>query len=185
MPRRCSVCTHPRRTEIDAALIAGQGGSAVALRYGLNQSSLYRHAENHLQKAIARAASAVGLASAPAKPVSRKHRPPHAAALAQSMPTLNSLSAVAERLVGVADHMKEERERAGAKGAAGIAIGAAGAERAALADLAKMIQGVQDAVDRQAQQQDSRWGDLVGVVLDAIPDEETRAAVARRLADAA
>lgn len=179
MPRRCSVCTHHERNAIDAALLAGEAGPAVAARYGLNQSSLYRHVDNHLQATVAKAAAAVGLVPAPVKP------PASITDIAQALPALNSLSAVASRLSGVAEHMREERERAGAKGAVGLAIGAAGAERAALADLARMIERVQDAVNAQSQRSDNRWHDLVGVVLEAIPDEETRVAVARRLADAA
>ena len=181
MGRPCEACRHEKRAEIDARLLSGATAATIAPEYGLSRPGLYRHQAQHLRPVVAKAARAVGaLASAPGP--FAKASP--SIVLSQSLPTLNSLSAVAERLAAVADHMKEERERASEKGAAGIVIGAAAAERAALADLAKMIQNVQDAVTAQAQHQDERWGDLVAVVLDAIPDEGTRVAVARRLADA-
>jgi hypothetical protein len=53
MTRLCTVCTHPQREQIDAALlehIAGYRG--IAGRFGVNDTSLQRHAETHLRELI-------------------------------------------------------------------------------------------------------------------------------------
>lgn len=50
MPQKCSICTHPRRGEIDRDLLhAGEGAPVVAERYGLGRESVRRHRNNHLQ----------------------------------------------------------------------------------------------------------------------------------------
>jgi hypothetical protein len=55
----CSLCTHPRRAEIDADLLGGQSTTAVAKKYGGQQTTFARHLRLHLKPhvhAIARAA---------------------------------------------------------------------------------------------------------------------------------
>jgi hypothetical protein len=46
----CRACSHPDRTEIDVALLSGTVLRKVAARYGLNLTSLYRHAKNHARQ---------------------------------------------------------------------------------------------------------------------------------------
>ena len=49
----CTVCTHPRRSEIDAALMLHRVGYRVVVRrYGLVLRSVKRHADNHLAALI-------------------------------------------------------------------------------------------------------------------------------------
>src|SRR5215213_2423926 len=48
MPRRCTVCHHPERHSIDGALITGAPYRSVAKRFGLSESSVYRHKTEHL-----------------------------------------------------------------------------------------------------------------------------------------
>jgi hypothetical protein len=48
MPRRCSVCNHPRRHSIDEALVSGGPYRSVAKRFGLSESAVYRHKTEHL-----------------------------------------------------------------------------------------------------------------------------------------
>lgn len=50
MPQKCSICTHPRRGEIDRDLLqAGDSAPVVAERYALGRESVRRHRNNHLQ----------------------------------------------------------------------------------------------------------------------------------------
>jgi hypothetical protein len=52
----CSICAHPARAEIDAALIAGASTPSVARDFGVGRSSVARHAKAHLAASIALAA---------------------------------------------------------------------------------------------------------------------------------
>jgi hypothetical protein len=54
MPRRCTVCAHPKVEAIDMALVAGEPYRSVANRYeSLSQASVQRHSENHLPATLA------------------------------------------------------------------------------------------------------------------------------------
>ena len=55
MPRVCTICTHPQRDEIDQAILAGQPLRRIAPRYGVTETSLRRHRDNHLAKALEKA----------------------------------------------------------------------------------------------------------------------------------
>lgn len=59
MARRCTVCAHPDRDEIDTALVMGRSVRAVAEEYGLQRDAVHRHARNHLPGTLAAAASAL------------------------------------------------------------------------------------------------------------------------------
>ena len=49
MPRRCSVCTHPDRENIDEALVGATAISAIAAKYrDISEDALGRHKANHL-----------------------------------------------------------------------------------------------------------------------------------------
>ena len=48
MPRRCTVCDHPQRHDIDEALVTGAPYRSVARRFELSESSVYRHKTEHL-----------------------------------------------------------------------------------------------------------------------------------------
>lgn len=50
MPRKCSLCTHDRRTEIDAALANGMSYRNVAERFGTSVTAAFRH-RNHKDSA--------------------------------------------------------------------------------------------------------------------------------------
>jgi hypothetical protein len=43
MPRSCTVCAHPRRLDIDAAIIRGESNRQVSTRHNLTESSIRRH----------------------------------------------------------------------------------------------------------------------------------------------
>lgn len=55
MPRPCSVCTHPERSAIDKALVAGTALRNIAERYGTSATTLHRHKAEHLPATLARA----------------------------------------------------------------------------------------------------------------------------------
>ncbi|MCC6596979.1 MAG: hypothetical protein IT477_10765 [Rhodanobacteraceae bacterium] len=55
MPRPCSVCSHPKRGEIDQALARGEPNRSIALGFALSIDSVKRHRSNHLAGTIAKA----------------------------------------------------------------------------------------------------------------------------------
>jgi hypothetical protein len=58
VPRRCTVCAHPERDAVDAALIARQPFQHIVARFGLSTSALVRHHDDHLPAAMAKSARA-------------------------------------------------------------------------------------------------------------------------------
>lgn len=43
---KCTICAHPRRKEIEAALGAGQSNRRIAAQFGIIETSLRRHKKN-------------------------------------------------------------------------------------------------------------------------------------------
>ena len=65
MPRRCTVCQHPERAAIDRALVRGEPTRGLAARYGsVSREALWRHKEDHLPQALAKAQEASEVARA-------------------------------------------------------------------------------------------------------------------------
>jgi hypothetical protein len=64
MPRRCTVCNHPERHNIDGALVTGAPYRSVAKRFGLSESAVYRHKTDHLPKHMVKAKEAEEVAQA-------------------------------------------------------------------------------------------------------------------------
>ena len=58
MPRACTVCAHPDRTEIDKALIGYESTTRIALRLGFSQAAVSRHQRNHVAKVLLKARKA-------------------------------------------------------------------------------------------------------------------------------
>lgn len=63
MPRVCTICTHEKRGEIDAALLADEPYRHIAARFGTSTSALQRHRE-HLPKFLVKASEAQDAAQA-------------------------------------------------------------------------------------------------------------------------
>lgn len=63
MPRTCTICTHERRSEIDAALLAEEPYRRIAARFGTSTGALQRHKE-HLPEHLAKAHEAQEVAQA-------------------------------------------------------------------------------------------------------------------------
>jgi transposase-like protein len=64
MPRRCTVCDHLKRQSIDEALVTGAPYRSVAKRFGLSESSVYRHKIEHLPAHLLKAREAEEVATA-------------------------------------------------------------------------------------------------------------------------
>ena len=46
--RRCTICNHPTRPQIDLAIATGVSKRAVAERFGVSRDAVWRHAQAHL-----------------------------------------------------------------------------------------------------------------------------------------
>ncbi len=58
MPRRCSICDHPQRQEIDRELVSGSFSfRTVSDRNGVSKTALLRHKASHLPGSLTRAAA--------------------------------------------------------------------------------------------------------------------------------
>ena len=55
MSRICTVCDHAERTAIERGLVAGEPIRRLAAQHALAETSLRRHRDSHLRKALARA----------------------------------------------------------------------------------------------------------------------------------
>ena len=64
MPRRCTVCDHPKRHSIDEALFTGAPYRSVAKQFGLSESAVYRHKGEHLPVHLVKAKEAEEVAQA-------------------------------------------------------------------------------------------------------------------------
>ena len=58
MPRTCAICTHPKRAEINEALVGAEPSRRVASRFGVGKSAIYRHQQEHLPAALSLATKA-------------------------------------------------------------------------------------------------------------------------------
>ncbi len=54
MGRRCTICEHPQRQEIDKALLSGLSFRKIGKRFDINPSAAYRHRQTHVVDLIAR-----------------------------------------------------------------------------------------------------------------------------------
>jgi hypothetical protein len=58
MPRTCTICSHPKRAAIEAALVAGTPYRDIALQHRVGVLSVQRHASDHVKQQIAQAQEA-------------------------------------------------------------------------------------------------------------------------------
>lgn len=56
MTRTCTVCGHPQRAAIDAALVAGGAYRSIAKQFDLSAAALFRHRGEHLPASLVTAA---------------------------------------------------------------------------------------------------------------------------------
>jgi hypothetical protein len=55
MARACTICTNPKASEINEALVRGESHRAVAKQFHVSAPSMFRH-QNHLSAVLAKAA---------------------------------------------------------------------------------------------------------------------------------
>jgi transposase-like protein len=55
MPQACSVCNHPKRLEIDKAILSGRSLASISRQYGVSSDALYHHRDNHITRQLATA----------------------------------------------------------------------------------------------------------------------------------
>ena len=58
MPRKCSICTHPKRRYIERSMLK-KSLRDIAVQYGVSKSALQNH-KKHIQKALAKVEQANG-----------------------------------------------------------------------------------------------------------------------------
>ena len=51
MARQCSICTHPRRDEIDQAIVSGEKYRSISQRFDISEAAIGRH-KKHISAAI-------------------------------------------------------------------------------------------------------------------------------------
>ncbi len=49
---RCTVCSHPERLRIETLRLSGVGGVAIAEKFGLSKSAVFRHMAEHVEPEI-------------------------------------------------------------------------------------------------------------------------------------
>lgn len=58
MGRTCTICHHPKRQEIDKALVRGESLGTIAARSGTSKSSVKRHSDSCISRQLAKAKEA-------------------------------------------------------------------------------------------------------------------------------
>jgi hypothetical protein len=64
VPRSCTVCAHPKREEIDRALVGGASNRSAASLYDVSEASVRRHKGKHLPGKLVMAQAAEEVAEA-------------------------------------------------------------------------------------------------------------------------
>ena len=154
MPRTCTVCVHPERSGIDAALIAGGSYRSIAQQFAASPDAVLRHKRDHLPPTLAKAAEAAEVAHA------------------------DDLLAQVRRLQGRALSILD---RAETTGDLRTALGAIREARGNLELLAKLLGELNDAPQISVMVS-PEWVSVRTVILAALaPYPDARAAVAERL----
>jgi hypothetical protein len=55
VPRSCTLCEHPKREEIDRALVGETSNLSISSVFGVSESAVRRHKANHLPATLAKA----------------------------------------------------------------------------------------------------------------------------------
>jgi hypothetical protein len=64
MPRKCTICHHPNRDDIDQALVRREAFRHIATRFQVSTGALVRHADDHLPVTLLQAHRAADVAHA-------------------------------------------------------------------------------------------------------------------------
>lgn len=155
MSRKCTICTHPQRAEIDRELAEGRSIRDIARRYSVSRPSLHRH-RTHVQDAVQRAVEAKAVQVG-----------------ASVLDRIRELNREARSLL----------EEARSKGRYAAAVQAIGAATRLLELEAKLLGELDERPSVQvALVASPEWARLRAVVLEALaPYPEARAALVERL----
>lgn len=55
MPPLCTICTHPKRKEVEKAIVAGESSRSIAKRFGSSSAAVLRHKNNHIAEHLEKA----------------------------------------------------------------------------------------------------------------------------------
>jgi len=154
VPRACSVCTHPERAAIDAALAEEEPYRHIAARFGASATALRRHKADHLPAGLTLA-----------------HEAADAAQADDLLAQLRDLQARTLRILATAEAAGDLR----------TALGAIGQARSNLELLAKLLGELNEA-PRVNLTISPEWGAVRAVLLEALgPFPAARVRVAERL----
>ena len=64
MPRKCTICCHGKRPEIDNALVGRTPFRHIAAQFSVSTSALVRHSDDHIPVALTKAHEAAAVAHA-------------------------------------------------------------------------------------------------------------------------
>lgn len=154
MPPICTVCRHPQRPAIEAALVTGVSYRNIVEQYGVSLGALTRHKTDHLPAALVQAQQAEEVA--------------HADSLLDQVQTMQARTLV----------ILQQAEQAGALG---IALGAIREARGNLELLAKLTKQLDERPVVNVLLA-PEWLVVRAALLDALqPHPAARVAVAERL----
>jgi hypothetical protein len=163
------VCCHERRSEIDAALVAGEPYRHIAARFGVSTTALQRHKADHLPASLVAAQEAQEAANADTL-LDR---------LRDLLDRADSQYTLARGLVAKAVSTGDLRAATGALGAGNGAI----REARACLELLAELEGELDRRPTLNLTISAEWVTLRAAMLDALtPYPDARVAVAKRLA---
>ncbi len=66
MPRKCTICSHKKRSAIDKALVERQAFRTIADQFRVSKTALLRHYDDHLPSSLVKAQQATEAAQADA-----------------------------------------------------------------------------------------------------------------------
>jgi hypothetical protein len=61
MGRVCTICSHPERAKIEAALIQAEPNLRIAAKFGMTEGAVRNHVANHFHATLARARDALDI----------------------------------------------------------------------------------------------------------------------------
>ncbi len=154
MARRCTICTHKSRADIDQALVARNRFRTISDQFGVSKSALLRHSDDHLPAALVKAQAATEAAQADA--------------------LLAQVVDLRDKALGVLDTAQGSEDLR-------AAIGAIREARGCVELLAKLAGQLKDAPTVNILVS-SEWQGLQAVILQALePHADARLAVAEAL----
>jgi hypothetical protein len=110
MPRVCTICQHPQRSEIDRALVAGTPLRDVAERYATTATTLHRHKE-HIGHALADAARSGAAAEAVhATALVRQQAAREAADARQVLDVVQQLKAINASSIAILKEARDDKK---------------------------------------------------------------------------